>query len=146
MKVGSYKDIVQWFRILFQWLKNPWIRPAAILAALTYLLWRAILWAIAPGFWGGSWLHNENDTALKLANDMFGPVLLVKWHLQAPPGVMGDKWETLRQWGRHESAARLVLIVGILWIVICCMFLIPKMKRAKQGDGANPHSGQDAES
>ncbi|NBR84184.1 MAG: hypothetical protein EBT61_01560 [Verrucomicrobia bacterium] len=69
MKVGTYSDVARWFTILFQCLRSPWLKPTVIVVALTYLLWRAILWAIAPGFWGGSWLHSESDTAFKLANE-----------------------------------------------------------------------------
>ena len=119
MKAGSYRDLVQWIR-------HPWLKPTVMVAALTCLLWQAIQWAILPGFWGGSWIHSESDNASKLANDMFGPVLLVKWWLQAPPGAVGDKWETLRLWGHYETAARLLLIIGFLWVVICCVLIRQK--------------------
>lgn len=124
MQAGSYKDVVRWF-------KHPCLKPTIVVVALTWLLWQGILWAIAPGFWGGSWLHNENDTALKLANDMFGPVLLVKWWIQDPSGAWGDQWAVLRQWGQFETAARLLLIIGVLWVVISCALFFRLLRLAK---------------
>ena len=63
---------------------------------------------------------------------MFGPVLLVKWVLQAPPGAVGgDQWETLRVWGQMETPARLLLIIGVLWVVISCALFFRMLRRAK---------------
>lgn len=129
MRVGSHKDVVRWFR-------HPWLKPTVIVAALTWMLWQAVRWAIAPGFWGGSWLHNESDTALKLANDMFGPVLLVKWWIQDPPGAWGDKWAVLHQWGQYETAARLLLIIAILWVVICCFLFRQRLRSTKSAESS----------
>jgi hypothetical protein len=124
MKAGSYKDVVRWF-------KHPCLKLTIVVTALTWLLWEGILWALAPGFWGGSWLHGENDAPLKLANDMFGPVLLVKLWIQEPLGVGGDKWMVLQHWGPYETAARLLLIIGILWLVICGGLFFRMLRRAR---------------
>jgi len=112
-------------------LASPLLRRTVLLAVLSFVLWRAVNWAILPGFWGGSFLHSDNDTPLTLAERGFGPILLEKRWITDPAGTWGDNFLILRQWGQWETAARLKLIIGVLWLAICVMLLIPRLRRAK---------------
>lgn len=138
MKAGSYKDVLQW-------LGSPWLRRSVTLAFLSYLLWQAVEWARAPGFYGHNGLSDPNATALALAQERYGPVLLIKWWIKDPPGSWGDKDGVLQGWGYWESKARLELIVGILWVVICCLFLFPRIRGAKLDGGCNSPSTREVE-
>jgi len=95
------------------------------------MLWQAVDWAMLPGFWSGSFLHNTNDTPRTLAESGFGPVLLVKWWISDPDGTWGDKWEVLRQWGQFETAARLKVIIGVLWLGIWAAVLVPRLRHPR---------------
>lgn len=91
-----------------------------------------------PGFWGGSFLHSDNDTPLTLAEKGFGPILLEKRWITDPDGTWGEKFGLLRQWGQFETAARLKLIIGVLWLWICVVLLIPKLRRAQPKGSPEP--------
>lgn len=100
-----------------------------MLALLSCILWRAVAWALLPGFWTGEWLHSTDDTPLTLAKKGFGPILLVKDYISDPDGKWGEKFQVLREWGHFETAARLKLIIALLWVAICFGTLLPKLKR-----------------
>jgi hypothetical protein len=122
-------------------IQQPWLRTVAVLSVLSYILWLAVEWAMLPGFWGGSWLHSGDETALTLAQNRFGPILLVKYWITDPDGTWGDKWTVLQQWGQFESAARLRLIIITIWVAFCIIVLIPKLKRAQQSTSQNYSGG-----
>lgn len=125
MMLGSYKDVVRWF-------KRPLLRATLMVAGMSYALWKALLWALAPGFWGGSWMYSVGASPLTLARERFGPILLVKWWITDPAGSNGGNSYALDLWGQYESAARLILIIGTLWIVICTGIMFPRIKHALQ--------------
>jgi len=134
MERGSPKDVVRWF-------KPPWLRASVAVAVLSYGLWLVVCWALVPVFGESDGLSSPDDTPLTLAEQRFGPVLLVQWPLTAPPGAVGDdKWVVLRQWGFFEMHARLLLVISVLWLVVCVTWLFPRLMRAFQPKAAGVSS------
>ena len=125
-------------RIRPPWRDSALLRRIVLLVLLSFVVWRAVHWAMLPGFWSGSFLHNDNDTPLNLAERGFGPILLEKRWITDPDGPWGEKFELLREWGRFETAARLKLIIGVLWLAICVVLLIPKLRRVQPKSPLEP--------
>ena len=113
-----------------------------MIVVLSYVLWQVLLWALAPGFWAGSWIGGHGDSPLIEAKEHFGPILLVKWWIREPAGSIGNKKDVLELWGKHESAARLLLIISVLWVVICATIMFPRIKRALQGCQKRSEAGE----
>lgn len=116
------------------------VRAAAVLLLLTWVLWRAADWAMAPGFAGRGGLWDENDTPLAQAQKRFGPILLVKWWIKDPAGTWGDTQKLLDHWGPFETADRLRLIIVVLWGALCAVALIPRLRFPQPLAGPG-HSG-----
>ncbi len=111
-------------------LKQAWLRRFLLLAVLTFLLWKSVVWAVAPALWGGSWLHSGEETAYELAQKMFGPVLLVRLWINDPNMFTDvDPWDILEVWRPHETIARLALIIVVLWISICILVFSRRSSR-----------------
>jgi len=109
----------------------------AIIVAIVVVTHLAIRWAMLPGFWSGSMLHSGNETALQLAQDKFGPILLVKRWLDDPEGTWGSKNDVLQNWGYFETAARLRLIIWT-WCGLVCVLAAIAIKRRTKEDGRLP--------
>ncbi len=144
---NSFKNILA----LKFWRSHPGLFSRMIaVGAGSFILYRAVLWAMAPGFWTGSFLHGLNETPLSLAQRGFGPILLERSLLQNLGRSLGEKetWDFLQQWGYMETAARLKLIIGILWVGLCITIVYSKLRRAQPcaspnaGPAAQPDSGK----
>jgi hypothetical protein len=104
---------------------------AALVFGLASLgLWQIVRWALAPGFWGGSFLGNY-QTPLEEAQAHFGPVLLVRWWIRDAPGTWGSQGDTLQLWGQHESAARLILVIVILWLALGVQWFVRARRKTQ---------------
>ncbi len=133
MERGSPKDVARWF-------KPAWLRASAVVLLLSYGFWLIVRWALMPGFSELGGLHGADDTPLTLAEQRFGPVLLVRWWITDPPNTWGDKWSVLQQWGQFETGARLLVIIAVLWLVVCVTVLFPRLMRACQPKVSNSAS------
>ncbi len=111
------------------------IRIALLLFVLVTVP-QAIRWAMLPGFWMGSMLGG-GDTALETAQHHFGPILLVKHWISDPEGTWGTQEEVLTQWGYHESAARLRLIIWSLCIGVCVLLAVGLKRRTQHQPGGD---------
>ena len=80
-------------------------------------------------------LHSGNQTAMELAQDKFGPLLLVKHWLGDPEGTWGTQDDVLQTWGSFETAARLRLIIWN-WCGLSCILAGIAITRRTQQDSA----------
>ena len=143
MKVGSYRDVGKWVAYPGRWSRVPLLRKSIVISALSYALWRALRWALLPGFWQGN-LFGGGDTLLETARHHFGPILIVRTWISDPSAVWGkltpqQELEVFHMWGYYESAARFKLIIAVLWVGMCLLVLAWR-SRAVQPSGA-PNGG-----
>jgi hypothetical protein len=96
-----------------------------------------------PGYWSGN-LFGGGPTLLDTAKLHFGPILLVHTWI-TDPSLLSKKLtsqqeaEIFHLWGYYESAARLTLIIAVLWVAICVLVLV-RTKCSAQPDTA-PNGG-----
>jgi hypothetical protein len=117
------------------WLASArFLRALAMLCLFTLLLWRSVIWALQPGWWVGSFLGGGTGSALEEARRHFGPVLLVTWWIRESPEAWHglDREEVLHGWGMAESTARLLLILGVLFVLLCALTLRHNWTGAQQ--------------
>ena len=116
-----------WGEVKLRW---AWVLPVVAVVSLIYVTHRAIGWAMAPGYWCGSWLQSGDETALELAHKGFGPILLQTHWICDPPGTWGTKDDAIQAWGYYETACRLQLIIWTAVAVLSAALTATIWRRA----------------